>query len=439
MVSTSNILDGFKSTSEKYLLAVSGGIDSMAMASMFVEAGTGAKIGVAHCNFGLRGDESDDDEAFVHDFARCNNLRFHVVRFDTSKYAATHGLSIQQAARTLRYEWFETLRREHGYRKVAVAHNADDNLETFFINLLRGAGLGGLTGITAETESIVRPLINMSRRQIEEYARERGLAFREDSSNESDKYLRNKLRHTVLPALDEVNPTFREKATESLKRLKQANDFVSTVVDTIARNIAAAQDDDLHISISGLERYANSAEFVVFRLLEPYGFKGEIVADIVRSLKGESGRMFVSDEYILVKDREFLIVSPRKIVVAGGIVEKAALPATVGGFRCEIVRREAGFKPEVSPELGQLDADKLQFPLVLRTVKPGDWFVPFGMNGRKKLSDFLVDNKISFVDKRKQSVLVSGDDIVWLAGRRIDERYKITDETVNIFRITPER
>ncbi|MDR2562322.1 MAG: tRNA lysidine(34) synthetase TilS [Prevotellaceae bacterium] len=429
------MFEDLKATGGKYLLAVSGGIDSMAMASMFLDANI--DVGVAHCNFALRGQESDDDEDFVRNFALNHKLSFHPARFDTAEYAYIHGLSIQQAARKLRYEWFETLQQEYSYRKVAVAHNADDKLETFFINLLRGAGLGGLTGIAAETKSIVRPLINMSRKQIEEYVREHGLSFREDSSNKSDKYLRNRLRHFVLPVLDEVNPAFREKTNESLKYLKQAHDFVVSTVEKIAQDVCDQRGENCFISIKLLEQYADSLEFIAFQLLEPFGFKREIIGEIIRSLKGESGKQFLSDGYLLVKDREFLIISPRDILPdEATVIDKAALPATVGGIQCEIIIRTADFTPEVSSAIGQLDADKLQFPLVLRAAKSGDRFVPFGMKGFKKLSDFFIDNKISVTDKRKQYVIVSGEDIVWIVGRRIDDRYRITNQTKKIFRMS---
>lgn len=434
MVSTNNIPGILNLPDAKYLLAVSGGIDSMVMASMFAEAGIEA--GIAHCNFTLRGEESNGDENFVCDFALRNNMPFHLVRFDTTEYASKNGISIQQAARKLRYEWFEHLRREHGYYKIAVAHNADDNLETFFINLLRGAGLGGLTGIVAETETIVRPLTALSRRQIEEYAREHKIAFREDSSNASDKYLRNKLRHIILPALDDLTPAFREKAAESLKYLKQANDFVSISIETIARDIVHTQNEDRYISIEKLKRYASSLEFIVFNLLAPYGFKREIIRDILEALDGESGRQFIADKYVLVKDRDFLILSPRIDDIAEYLIEKSALPTTIGGFYCEIIPKATDFKPDTSPNVGQLDADKLHFPLLLRAWNTGDRFVPFGMKGRKKLSDFFIDNKIPVTDKRKHLALVSGKDIVWLAGCRIDERYKITNTTREIFIIT---
>ena len=431
------MLAELKSTGGKYLLALSGGIDSMAMATMFINAGIDA--GVAHCNFGLRGQESDDDETFVSHFAQSHNLPFHLARFNTSEYAAANGLSVQQAARTLRYEWFETLLHKHSYRKIAIAHNADDQLETFFINLMRGAGLAGLTGIVAETGYTVRPLINISRKQIEEYVLEHRVTFREDSSNKSHKYLRNRLRHIVLPELDGISPAFRSKAGESLKYLKQANNFIASIIDEMANNISTRRGQDTIIPISMLRRYAGSLDFVLFQLLEPYGFKRDAIVEILRSLNSESGRQFTSDEYLLVKDRDELIISPLNSLIASeSIIDEASLPATFGGMLCEIFNRNPAFRPRSSPAIGQLDADKLHFPLILRTVKHGDRFVPFGMKGSKKLSDFLIDNKLSIADKMKQLVLVSGENIAWVAGRRIDERYRITDRTTRIFRITQQ-
>ena len=415
----------------KYLLAVSGGVDSVVMADLFVKGGY--NIGIAHCNFGLRGDESDGDENFVEEFAKQNNVVFHTIKFDTKKYAEKNGLSIQQAARELRYNRFGEIKNAFGYDKIAIAHNADDNIETFFINLIRGTGLKGLTGIRRETDILIRPLLNVSRREIMQYAAVEKISYREDSSNFTDHYLRNNLRRNVIPLLFGINPNFGSRMSENSDFLNEANKFIEAQVAAQKQDIIRYKGENIYLSIEKIKK-SGSPEFLLFAVLESYGFKGNTIKKIVSSLDSKPGKRFVSDSHMLTKDRDALILSPKiDCFCRQEVCENSESAGKL--LRIKKITVTQDFVIEKSPKIALLDCDKLKFPLVLRQQKSGDKFIPLGMKGFKKLSDFLVDRKIPINEKIKIPVLVSGNDIVWVVGMRIDDRYKITDNTNNIFRL----
>ncbi|MDR2425140.1 MAG: tRNA lysidine(34) synthetase TilS [Prevotellaceae bacterium] len=419
---------------QKYLLAVSGGIDSMVMAHLF--ANSEYKCAIAHCNFRLRGAESDDDEQFVRNFADSNGRPFFSIRFDTEKYAAANGLSIQLAARELRYRWFEQIRAANGFDKIALAHNADDSIETFFINLLRGAGLNGLTGISAQTDVLVRPLIDFSRKDIEAYAAANQLLFREDSSNASHKYLRNKIRHLALPLLDETSPAFRKQAAKTMTRLTEANEFLKTEIAQFLDANSFWKNGDLYISLASL-RKAHSPKIRLFYILEPYGFKGDMLVNIHNSIEDAvSGKQFFSPSHLLLTDREYLIVSPlAETPSAFTVNENTGIACKYFDLNCETLVRDSSFCLKYNSFIGEFDHAKLKFPLVVRNVEHGDRFVPLGMNGTKKLSDFLINLKLPQTEKRRQQVVVSNNDIIWVVGLRPDNRFKVTEATKKIFRI----
>ena len=418
----------------KYLLAVSGGIDSMAMAHLF--ANSEYKSAIAHCNFSLRGAESDGDEEFVRNFADKNGLPFFSIRFDTEEYAAANRLSIQLAARELRYRWFEQIRAENGFDKIALAHNSDDSLETFFINLLRGAGLNGLTGISSLTDVLVRPLIDFSRKDIEAYTAANRVQFREDSSNSSHKYLRNKIRHLALPLLDETSPSFRKQAAKTIARLTEANEFMKTEIEQFLSANSFLKNSDLYISLASL-REAHSPKIRLFYLLEPYGFKGEMLTNIHKSIEhAVSGKQFFSPSHLLLIDREYLIISPlSENPSAFTVNENSSIACEHFDLNCETLVRDEHFSLKYNSFIGEFDHAKLKFPLVVRNVESGDRFVPLGMNGSKKLSDFLINQKLPQTEKRRQQVVVSDNKIIWLIGLRPDNRFKVTEATKKIFRI----
>jgi tRNA(Ile)-lysidine synthase len=417
-----------------YLLAVSGGIDSMVMAHLFVNAGY--KSAIAHCNFSLRGAESDADEDLVKTFADDCNVMFYSIRFDTNKYSAENKIPTQLAARELRYKWFEELRQKYGFGKIAIAHNSDDNLETFFINLSRGAGLNGLTGIPVKTDTLIRPLLGFSRQDIEEYAIANNIIFREDSSNLSNKYLRNKLRHLVLPVFDEIDPSFRKKAGESISYLNKTNEYFKTETAIFLKQKCFTKGNDFYIPLIEIQTF-HSQEIRLFYILEPYGFRGDTITNVCNCVNNAiCGKQFFSATHCLLIDRTHIIISPVAETLSSFIINKDTEIFTDSfELHCEIVENDSAFQLTRNKNVGEFDLAKLRFPLILRLAKDGDWFIPLGMNGKKKLSDFFIDIKLPVTEKKRQQILISEEDIVWVAGLRPDERFKVTDNTEKVFRV----
>ena len=425
---------------DRILLTVSGGVDSMVMLSLFVRCGYA--VGVAHCNFQLRGAESDEDEVLVREEAARCGVPFYNRRFETAAEMERTGESMEMAARRLRYAWFDELSHAEGYTAVAIAHHADDSIETFFINLLRGTGLRGLTGISIQVGKVVRPLLFASRREILEYAAANPIPYREDSSNRSTKYLRNKIRLGLIPRIREINPKFTSLMCRNLARLTDAQLFINHGIERIRETAVTSSEGIDTIHLDRIDP-AFPQEFVIYELLNSaYGFKGDVIDALCRALgQGASGRRFYARDHVAVTDRGRILVAP----IAPDdecltTVEKGAPRSYCGNAvlyyeYCDIDTIKNFGVPE---QIAQVDADRLQFPLTLRRWREGDWFIPFGMTGRKKVSDFLIDAKVSLPEKQRQFVLLSGEEIVWLVGRRIDDRYRLTSETENVLRITKE-
>ncbi len=425
---------------DRILLTVSGGVDSMVMMDLFVNAGY--NVGVAHCNFQLRGAESDEDEVLVSQRAAYYGLPFYNRKFDTKGEMEASGESVQMAARRLRYAWFDALSEEHGYDAVAIAHHADDSIETFFINLMRGTGLKGLTGIHKVNGKIIRPLLFASRREILDYAAAGGIPYREDSSNRSTKYMRNKIRLGIVPLLRDINPNFTELMGANISRLTDAQLFIDRCIENIL-NESVTDLDGLTVIDPAKIDPRMPLNYVIYEIMNSgFGFKGDVVDRLVDALqRGATGKRFYSRDYSAVIDRGRIIVGP----VTDGDDCESQLAAESHKIYCgnsvlyvehtDIDRVESLRQPQ---DAALLDEDKLQWPLTVRRWRPGDWFVPFGMNGRKLVSDFLIDEKVSVPEKKRQFVLLSGDDIVWVIGRRIDDRYRVGDTTENILRIKRE-
>lgn len=425
---------------DRILLTVSGGVDSMVMLALFTRCGY--RVGVAHCNFRLRGAESDEDEALVADEAARLGVECYNKRFDTLAEMERTGESMEMAARRLRYAWFEQLRAEHGYTAIAVAHHADDSIETFFINLLRGTGLRGLTGISQQIGRIVRPLMFASRKEILEFAVAEKIPYREDSSNRSTKYLRNKIRLGLVPRIREINPRFTSVMQNNIVRLTDAQRFIDHGIERIRREAVTTENgiDTIHP-----ERIdpAFPREFVIYELLSSaYGFKGDVVDALCRALdQGATGRRFYSRERTAYVDRGTIVITPTADDdPCTCTVERDTTRSYCGNAVLYYEHTDIDTIKEfgVPEQIAQVDADKLQYPLTLRRWQEGDWFVPFGMTGRKKVSDFLTDAKVSAAEKQRQFVLLSGDEIVWVVGRRIDDRYRLSEESENVLRIIKE-
>ena len=425
---------------DKILLTVSGGVDSMVMLSLF--AASGYNIGVAHCNFGLRGAESDEDEVVVAREAAKYGVVCYNKRFDTTGEMERTGESMEMAARRLRYAWFYELCDTYGYNVIAVAHHADDSIETFFINLLRGTGLKGLTGIHRQMGKVVRPLMFASRKELLEYAVANHIPFREDSTNRSTKYLRNKIRLGLIPMIREINPKFTALMRGNLYRLNDAQQFIEAAVGKIRDIVTERHEgvDTIHTDRIDADFPRN---FVIYTLLNTtYGFKGDVVDELCRALEqGQTGKRFYSREYVACIDRGNIAVS--RIAECDDCettVEQGAMRSYCGNSVLYYEHTDIDNITDYSvpQDVALVDEDKLHYPLCLRRWREGDWFVPFGMTGRKKVSDYLIDHKVSVVEKSRQFVLVSGEDIVWLVGRRIDDRYRITDKTEKILKVYRE-
>ncbi len=413
----------------KLLLATSGGIDSMVLLHLCHQLDL--DIRVAHCNFQLRGDESDEDEDFVKSQTEKLQIPIYIKKFDTKSYAEEEKLSIQVVARNLRYEWFNTLLINNDYDYILTAHHLDDSLETFLINFTRGSGLDGLTGIPQQNESIVRPLLPFSRTEIEIFAKENNVEWREDSSNTSDNYLRNKLRHDVIPMLKKINPSLLHSFENTISNLKQAQSLVDDASRIIYRKVVTDINFQKRINLTELIQLPNYHAYL-YQWLEPLGFSDwDSINDLATA---QSGKQIHSQNHTLLKDRNELIVFPKQEY------EKTTL------FLIEKEQNEIKFPlkitfcnvDDISLEATNcifVDEDKLQYPLVIRKWKEGDWFYPLGMNGKKKLSKFFKDEKFSLLDKSNTWLLCSENQIVWVIEKRQDERFKVTEETTKILKI----
>lgn len=412
------------------------------MVLMSLCVNSGYTVGVAHCNFCLRGRESDEDEILVQEHARKYGIECHNRRFDTVGEMERTGESMEMAARRLRYTWFAELCEEHGYTVIAVAHHIDDSIETFFINLMRGTGLRGLTGIHQQVGRVVRPLMFASRKEILDYALHKHIPYREDSSNKTTKYLRNKIRLGLTPRIREINPRFPFIMSRNIERLMAAQRFIDGAIDHIYAEAVSDEDGIYTIHMENISN-ADSREFVIYEILSSrFGFKGDVVDGLCRALQGDTtGRRFYSRSHVAYVDRGNIVVTRIsdedncQVSVQQG-QQRAYCGNSVLYF--EIVDVDSLPSYNVADNVALLDADKVEFPLTLRRWSEGDTFIPFGMTGRKKVSDFLIDGKVSMAEKNRQFVLISGTEIAWLAGRRIADPFRITDSTERVLRITKE-
>ncbi|MGC6431568.1 MAG: tRNA lysidine(34) synthetase TilS [Jejuia sp.] len=414
----------------KILIAISGGIDSVVLAHLSYQLGL--NIALAHCNFNLRGDESDADEAFVIELAENLNLEVFVQRFDTKTYAQENKRSIQMAARELRYNWFTELAARLEFDYILTAHHADDNLETFLINFTRGTGLEGLTGIPEVNGEFVRPLLPFSNDDIVSFAKENNIKWRDDSSNASVKYLRNKLRHEVVPILKEINPSLLQSFQTTLNNLNDTADIVEESTNAVLkRAIETIDENHVAYKISEFKKVNNSKAYL-FQVFQGYGFTEW--NDVVDLLDAETGKQVLSSTYRLIKNREHLLLSTIQSEISEEIVisETESQKETPFGILF-FDEADAIFKSEANTIF--VDKDKLKYPLILRKKQEGDIFYPIGMKGKKKLSKYFKDEKLSLLDKENTWLLCSEEDIVWVVNRRADDRFRVTANVKNILKI----
>jgi tRNA(Ile)-lysidine synthase len=423
------------SKTDKLLVAFSGGVDSVVLSDLLYKAGY--NIELAHCNFQLRGQEAKDDTIFCENFAKSINAKLHVIYFDTKTYATEYKLSIQMAARELRYNWFKTLKTEHSFDFILTAHHANDNVETVFVNLIRGTGVKGLQGIPEKQNDIIRPLLFATKEDIKEYALKNKLLFREDSSNQEIKYKRNFIRHQIIPELKKLNPALEETFSTSIQFFKQSADIVAEFAQLKFKSICKEENSQLFIDIILLLQEAQK-ETLLFEWLYRKNFKTSQIQQLVEVLmtNKQVGKQFSSATHQLVVDRKYIIVQAlekepsEKVFVIKSMSDTVHLPINLH-FEESTNREFSKDKNEIS-----IAYSNNLFPLTLRKWKQGDKFKPLGLNGFKKLSDFFKDQKLSLFEKEDTWILENKEHIVWIVGHRVDDRCKITEETEKILRIT---
>lgn len=414
----------------RIVIAISGGIDSVVLAYLCHKLNF--NLALAHCNFNLRGKDSDADEDFVLDLGEQLNVEVFVQNFDTETYAEENKCSIQMAARELRYDWFSELAQQLNFDYILTAHHADDNLETFLINFTRGTGLNGLTGIPEINGNIARPLLSFSRETIEAYAKNENIAWREDLSNASRKYLRNKLRHDVVPILKEINPQLLDSFQSTLQHLNDTVDIVEDAVgDFTKRSIKNSNDTNTTFKISEFKKINNPKAYL-FEMFKDYGFSEW--DDVVNLLDAETGKFIKSHSHRLIKYREYIILSkfPNGKYQPIEIRESTVISYFPNGSLNFHTVNEFF---QINKSVIFVDQEKLKYPLELRLWQTGDVFHPIGMKGKKKVSKYLKDEKLTPIEKENTWVLTSENKIVWVVGRRADERFKVTDQTNKILKI----
>jgi tRNA(Ile)-lysidine synthase len=432
--------------SEKVLLTVSGGKDSMAMLDLFCGANRSDgrfQFAVAHCNFQLRGKDSDDDQIFVENLCKAKKVVFHTKTFETKTYAKKNKVSIEMAARTLRYEWFESIRQELNFDYIATAHHLNDSIETVLLNLTKGTGISGLKGISAKKGHIIRPMLFASRKEIDDYVTKKGLSWKEDSSNASNDYQRNLIRNEVVPLLKKINPNLDETFARNLERFHSLEADFRKNFSHFKTMVIREENGIFFLKIAYIKQW-QSANYYLEELLKEFGFNYFQSKEIFNSLDGLSGKMFYSENFTLLKDREDLVISPpllseqtKSIIIS---LEESNKEMTFDYFD-NIIKftvlniEEIDTNFERNSAILFADFDKITFPITLRKWREGDWFIPLGMNGKKKISDFLIDKKISLNRKKCIFLLTSQDATIWIINHRSDNRFKLTPTTKKVLKV----
>jgi tRNA(Ile)-lysidine synthase len=419
---------GLARKDDRILLAVSGGIDSMVMADLFLRSGY--SIGIIHCNFSLRGQDSDRDEELVRKLAEKNNISFYSKKFNTSAYAEKKGISIQMAARELRYNWFEGIRRKKGYDYVAIAHNLNDNIETFIINLTRGTGIAGLTGIKPSFKGVIRPLLFATRDSIESYCRKHKIKYREDRSNSETKYVRNKIRHLVIPVLREINPSAEHSINQTAERLEDIYEALKAYLGDIRGEVSEENKEIAVFDISKLKAFIHN-DSLLFELFRPYGITAATLTSLKKIISGNTGKQVFTRTHRLIKDRDRILISKitheaEEFYEINSFSEMRTIPCIKSVIKKKIT---SNFKIPSDTSTACIDLALISFPLVIRKWRPGDFFYPLGMSSKKKLSDYLTDRKFSRLEKDRIMVLESKGKIIWIVGERVDNRFRVTPVT----------
>ena len=415
-----------------HLVALSGGADSVAL--LLILKDLGYRIEAAHCNFHLRGEESNRDEEFAKNLCQKQGVPFHVIRFDTIEYATLHQVSIEMAARVLRYGYFSQLRQDIGAEKVCVAHHRDDAVETLLMNLMRGSGIHGLTGIRACNGDVVRPLLGVSRQEIEDYLHSIGQPYVTDSTNLVDDVLRNKIRLNVLPLLEQINPSVAENIGKTARFMQETEKVVEAAIKHQQEDLIEHNAQKETVAITQLRRLP-SPELFLYEWLAKKGFNTTQVEQLAEHLEGTSGRVFETPDYVLLIDRDQLVLAPCKAPIRSLRIPEEGRYRLDEGC-CIDIKNKENISISRSNDCITIDKAKVKFPLTVRPIENGDFFIPFGMTGRKLVSDYLTDLKCSLFEKQSQLVVTDREgQIIWLVGKRIDNRVRVAEQTKEILQI----
>lgn len=419
---------------DKLLLAVSGGVDSVVLCELCKQAGY--DFAIAHCNFQLRGDDSERDEKFVSGLAVKYNVSFYVVKFETKEIAREKKISTQEAARELRYHWFEEIRKKNDYQYILTAHHADDNIETVTMNFFRGTGIKGIRGIEPKHDRIVRPLLFARRSELEEFLKNNQLEFVSDSSNLKDDYTRNYFRNQVIPLIEKSFPGVNENILSGIARFREVESLYQQAITVHKKKLLEKKGAEVHIPVLKLQK-TEPLHSIVYEIAKEYGFTASQTGEIIALLDSESGKYVQSPSHRIIKNRKWLVIAPNEVEKADILVIEE-----IGNWQCPMGNLQlettltSNLKSQTSNSLACLDADEIKFPLLLRKWKQGDYFYPLGMTKKKKLARFFIDQKLSKTDKEKVWVIEMDKKIVWVVGHRIDDRFKMTDKTQKILRIS---
>ena len=423
-------------TNNRILLSVSGGIDSVVMVELF--SLSKFDFDIAHCNFSLRDGESDDDEVFVKKLASAKKVNLFSKKFNTKAYAKNHSISIQMAARELRIKWLEGLVSQNDIDFYATAHHLDDQIETFFINMLRGTGISGLHGIQPKFGKLIHPMLFTYRKDIEEFAKKNNISSRSDSSNLKTDYTRNKIRHKLIPVIKSINENYQNTFTNNINRIKQIEKIYNQQVHFISNKLLSEEKNQIKISLNELLKL-EPAETYLFEILKDYGFNFSQVSGIIKSIHSITGKKFLSKTHWLIIDREYMIIEskPGTINRSEEYIIESEISVIDEPVRLKISKNKLSqdYTIPKNKKTASFDAEILQFPIVIRRWKKGDYFYPFGMENKKLVSDFFINNKFSISDKENTWIMTSGAKIVWIIGHRIDNRFRISETSTQIVQI----
>ena len=413
------------------LAAVSGGKDSVLLAHLL--RSSGFKFAIAHCNFLLRGEESQRDQNFTANLADQLQVPFFLTKFNTENYAAKNSISIQMAARKLRYEWFETLCAEHHFDCIALAHHQNDAVETILLNLTRGTGIAGLHGILPKNGKLVRPMLFLSKENIDKICAEEKLDFVEDSSNISTKYARNKIRLEVVPKLKELNPNLEKTFEQNLERFREFEALLEDQIRQLRNASFIHLKSETRIKISDLKKL-QPQKLLLFGLLREFNFSEQVVDDLIGSLEKQPGKVFESVTHQVILDRTEIIIQPKKTPIKEALlIQENQNEIHFQDFKLKLLHDDSPLVIKNNPMAASVDAEKIIFPLTLRNWQTGDYFYPLGMQQRQKLSDFFIHQKLPLPEKSKVALLVNGNrEIIWVCGLRLDDRYKVRSQTKKV-------